>query len=237
MNFRDRFSLTAVLAVVLFLFFQVNCFSQGGWKIGIGNNLTDYHFLSSKGVKADYFKLGAGSSAFISSEKAFLDTSRLVGGTDRKSIYFQNNRFLSKVLSRLYYELGISYNQYNAIGDVQSIGFRYQTNYLGLVSGLGLSMPLGKGIGFGIKGKMLAQQLLQGTQELNSTFLDLQQDLDFNKPFIFFGGSVELTKRVNNGIILFVQGDQYSTYRSIIANVKNFNISTTNISFGIKFIP
>lgn len=237
MNSIDRFNIAAVLPICCFLLFSFNSFGQKGWKIGIGNNLTDYLFLSSKGVKADYFKLGAGSSAFISSEKPFLDTSRIVGGTDRKSIYFQNNRFLAKVLSRLYYELGVTYNQYNALGDIQSIGFSYQTNYLGLVSGIGLSIPLGKGFGFGFKGKVYAQQLLQGTQELNATFLDLQQDSDFNKPFIFLGGSVELTKRVNNGIILFLQADNYSSYRPLISNVKNFNISTNNISFGIKFTP
>ena len=92
-------------------------------------------------------------------------------------------------------------------------------------------------LGGGWPGAMYAQQLLQGTQELNGHFLDLSQDVDFNKPSFLGGYTLELNKQVNNGIILFVQGDQYNTFKPEIANTKSLNFSTYNISFGIKFRP
>ena len=146
-------------------------------------------------------------------------------------------RSLAKLLSRLEYEIGLSYNQYNANGDVQAYGFRYQTNYLGFLLGFGTHIGIGRGFSMGLKAKMYAQQLLQGTQELNGHFLDLSQDVDFNKPSFLGGYTLELNKQVNNEIILFVQGDQYNTFKPEIANTKSLNFSTYNISFGIKFRP
>ena len=227
----------AFYAMTFSLIFSVNTFGQGGWKIGLGNNLTEYQFRTTQGLQANYFKLGSGTSAFISSERSFLDTTRFLGGTDNKSIYFQNNRILSKLLSNLYYELGVSYNQYNALGDIQSIGFRYQTNYLGLVGGIGTIIPIYKGFSVGIKGKMYVQKLLQGIQELNSQFIDLQENNDFNKATTFLGGAVELNKRVNKGIILFMQVEHYNSMKPVESNVKTLNFSTSNFAFGIKFIP
>lgn len=227
----------AILAIFIDFISISASFGQRGWKIGIGNNLTEYKFVSSQGLKANYFKMGAGSSAFISSEKSFLDTTKFLGGTDRQSIYFQNNKTFAKLLSKITYEIGLSYNQYNATGDVQSYGFRYQTNYLGFLGGLGTYFEMGQGFSMGVKAKLYAQQLLQGTQELNGHFLDVREDVDFNKPLLFAGYSIELNKQVRSGIMIFVQGDHNKTFKSEVINAKTLNFSTYNLAFGIKFRP
>lgn len=230
-------NLMAWLTAVIFLLTTSNLFAQRGWKVGLGNTFTNYNFLSSKGLKADYFKLGSGNSAFISSEKPFLDTVRFIGGTDSKSVFFQKNKVLSKFLSKLHYELGVSYNQYNSLGNIQGFGFQYQTNFIGLFGGVGLVFPIYGGFSLGIKGKSYAQQMLQGTQELNAQFTNLQQDSDFNKPTIFVGGAIEINKQVNSNIILFIQADRYNSIKSVETNVKSLNFSAINASLGIKFIP
>jgi hypothetical protein len=212
----------------------LSSYGQKGWKLGLGNNLTEYNFLTSKGLPVTFLKQGSGNSIFISSERAFLDTLSFAGQTTKKAIYYQNHSFAAKLFTHLTYDLGITYNQYNAVGDTQMMLFNYQTNYMGIMGGLGPFINLGKGLSVAFKGTASLQKILQGSQQLSNQYIDLKQEVEFNGLKIFTGYSAELIKNMNNGLSLFVQAQRTQTYNKAVAGQENLNFSALNFSFGLK---
>jgi hypothetical protein len=220
--------------VPLFLINEPRAFSQDGWKLGLGNSNTQFKFLNSKGLPVTFLKQGSGNSIFISAEKTLLDSSIILGQTTERAVYFLNHPLMLKFLTHTTYEMGINFNQYNAVGDVQKITMNYQTNYLGIFVGGGPYIYLTKGIYLSLKGIFSLQKISQGTQQVNNQFMDLMQESDFNQWMYFAGYSGTLTKKLTNGLSLFVQAQQSRSYNPRTEGEENLNFSALNVSFGLK---
>lgn len=221
----------------LLFFFFINCsglLAQNSWKIGLGHNVTQYHFFDSKALPVNFLKQGSGNSFSISSESIMLDTLNLVGQTTRKAIYFLNHHFLKTLLSHLTYEFGLNFNQYNSVGDVQKIQIIYQTNYLGLYAAVGPYIHLTKNIYLSIKGALSIQKIVQGSQLFNNQYIDLMQEAEFNELMIFPAFSITMTKKLSKGLSLFVQSQQSKSFNRLIEGQENLNFSVMNFSFGLK---
>ena len=220
--------------VSLFLVNGPKLFSQDGWKLGLGNSNTQYMFLNSKGQPLTFLKQGSGNTIFISSEKTLLDSSIMLGQTTERAVFFLNHPFLLKFLTHTTYEMGLNFNQYNAVGDIQKITMNYQTSYLGFFVGGGPYVYLTKGIYLSIKGILSLQKISQGTQQLNNQYVDLMQEKEFNRIMYFVGYSGTLTKKLTNGLSLFVQAQQSRSYNLRTEGEENLNFSAFNFSFGLK---
>jgi len=72
-------------------------FSQT-WNFEAGNNITRYVFTNSAGNNPDFLKSSSGLHLSLSRE--------------------------NKISKAFVYDLGLAYNQYNNVGDVQNIPFR-----------------------------------------------------------------------------------------------------------------
>lgn len=220
--------------IYLVLFQRPYVLGQNGWKLGLGNSNTQYKFLNSKGILIDYLKQGSGNSIFISAENTFLDSSSIMGQTTERAVYFLNHPFMLKFLTHATYELGLNFNQYNAVGDIQKISINYQTSYLGIFAAAGPYVYLTKGIYLSIKGNFSLQKISQGTQQLNNQYVDLMQEKEFNHLMLFVGYSGTLTKKLTNGLSLFVQAYQSRSYNRRSEGQENLNFSSLNFTFGLK---
>ena len=81
---------------------------------------------------------------------------------------------------------------------------------------------------------MELQKISQGTQQVNNQFMDLMQESDFNQWMYFAGYSGTLTKKLTNGLSLFVQAQQSRSYNPRSEGEENLNFSALNVSFGLK---
>ncbi len=191
--------------ILLALFVPLFSFAQT-WNLSIGANNTNYIFTNSSGVNPTFIKPGSGLQFNLGYEKS-----------------------LSK---RFVYDAGLTYNQYNAVGDVQNIPFSYQTDFLGLSGGIGPKLEFRNDFTLILKARGAFQKMVNGNQFLQNHFVDLADDDQFSKARLFVGFSLELEKKVNQNCFVFTQYQHLDT-NTFGTSTLNFVPST--VSFGVKF--
>jgi hypothetical protein len=194
----------SIFTLLIAVFFTSTITAQS-WNFEAGNNLTRYVFTNSVGINPDFLKSSSGLHLALSRENK-----------------------LSKVFV---YDIGLAYNQYNSVGDVQNIPFSYQTDFMGLTGGIGPSYSGLHGLTVSAKASAAVQTLLNGTQFLQNRYLDLAGDDQFTGLKLSVGFTLSITKKVN---------DQMSVYTSFQhLDTNTFGTSTLNFipstfSFGLK---
>jgi hypothetical protein len=196
--------LTFTLILILALLGSSTLWAQT-WNIEAGNNITRYVFVNSVGNTPDYLKSGAGLHLSISRENK-----------------------LSKVLA---YDLGLAYNQYNSVGDVQNIPFSYQADFMGLTGGIGPSYDGPYGLTVSAKASGAIQTLINGTQFLQNHYLDLANDDQFTGLKVSIGFTLSISKKVNDQVSVFTSFQHLDT-NTFGSSSLNFIPST--FSFGLK---
>jgi hypothetical protein len=194
----------SIFTLLIAVFFTYTISAQS-WNFEAGNNITRYVFTNSAGNNPDFLKSSSGLHLALSRENK-----------------------LSKVFA---YDLGLAYNQYNSVGDVQNIPFSYQADFMGLTGGIGPSYTSIHGLTVSAKASAAVQTLINGTQFLQNRYLDLAGDDQFAGLKLSIGFTLSITKKVN---------DQMSVYTSFQhLDTNTFGTSTMNfvpstLSFGLK---
>jgi hypothetical protein len=191
--------------ITLLLLLVASTLSAQTWNLSVGANTTNYVFTNSAGVNPDYMKAGSGLQLNLGYEKAL--TKRFV------------------------YDAGLTYNQYNAVGDVQNIPFSYATDFLGLSGGIGPKLEFRNDFTLILKARGAVQKMVNGNQFLQNHYVDLGGDDQFSKARFFAGFSLELEKKVNSNLYIYTQYQHLDT-NAFGTSTLNFVPST--LSFGIK---
>jgi len=132
------------------------------------------------------------------------------------------------------YELGLAYNQYNNVGDVQNIPFSYQADFMGLTGGIGPSYIGLHGLTVSAKASAAAQLLTNGTQFLQNHYVDLAGDDQFSGLKLAVGFTLSITKQVNDQVSV------YTSFQHLDTNTfgtSTLNFIPSNFSFGLKLAP
>ena len=193
--------------ILLLLLLSFPAFCQS-YKVAVGSNITTYVFSNSSGVNPISLRSESGLSLQASKEFS-----------------------LSKVF---FLDLGLQYNQFNNVGDIQNIPLSYSTDFVGLGIGVGPSLSLGKGFDLLPKVNLSASKMIKGNQFNLNRYIDLSADEQFNSLRTLYGYSFELSKQVNDQLGLFVKYQHLDSY--------NFGSSTLNFipstfSIGISLHP
>jgi hypothetical protein len=196
-----------------FLFFfllSLPAYSQS-FQVAVGSNLTSYLFVNSASVNPANMRPASGIHLSINREKA-----------------------LSNVF---FFDLGINYNQFNTVGDVQNIPMSYTTDFLGLGAGIGPRIKLGKTLSVVVKGRLSAVKMINGNQMLLNRYIDLADDEQFNSVRTMYGLSLELRKQVSPQMSAFVSYQYMTSYKKFIepnkAGISTINFIPTTISIGL----
>jgi hypothetical protein len=193
-----------MLIRILFLFLlSLPAYSQS-YQLAVGSNLTNYLFVNSASTNPANMRAASGMHLSLNREKAL------------------SNDF--------YYDLGISYNQFNAVGDVQNIPMRYDTDFIGLGAGIGPHIKLGKTTSLVVKGRVSAVKMIHGNQLLLNRYINLADDDQFNSIRTLYGLSLDLRKQINAQVSTFVSYQYLTSYKQFI-NPNKTGTSTVN------FIP
>jgi hypothetical protein len=175
------------------------------WKFEVGSNLTRYGFTNAAGNNPDFLKPSAGFHVAILKE--------------------------DKIGKWLVYDMGVTLNQYNAVGDVQNIPFSYQANFIGVTGGIGPAFAISSGLILSAKFNASIQSMYNGTQLLQNNYLDLSSDSQFSGLKSFAGYTLEITKKVNKQVSL------YTNFQHLDTNAfgkSSLNFIPSTITFGIK---
>ena len=186
-----------------FLFFfllSLPAYSQS-FQVSVGSNLTSYLFVNSASTNPANMRPASGMHLSINRENAI------------------SNDF--------YYDFALSYNQFNAVGDVQNIPMSYATDFIGLGAGIGPRIKLGKTTSLVVKGRVSAVKMIQGNQMLLNRYINLAEDEQFNSVRTMYGLSLELRKQINSQVSTFVSYQYLTSYKQFIEPNKT-GTSTVN---------
>ena len=196
---------------ILFLFLlSLPAYSQS-YQLAVGSNLTNYLFVNSSSTNPANMRSASGLHLSLNREKAL------------------SNDF--------YYDLGISYNQFNAVGDVQNIPMRYDTDFIGLGAAIGPHIKLGKSFSLVVKGRVSAVKMIHGNQMLLNRYINLADDDQFNSLRTMYGLSLELRKQINAQVSTFVSYQYMTSYKQFIepnrTGKSTVNFIPTTFSLGL----
>jgi hypothetical protein len=183
----------------------VSSVSAQTWNLSVGSNTTRYAYTESQGINPTFMKPATGLNMTLGYEKSM---SR-----------------------RFQYDVGLTYSQYNAVGDVQNIPFSYATDFMGLLGGIGPKLEFRNDFTLMLKARGAVQTMVNGNQFLQNRYVDLSEDSQFSGLRYFVGFSLELEKKVNQNTYVFTQFQHLDT---IQFGVSTLNFVPSTFSFGIK---
>ena len=196
-----------------FLFFfllSLPAYSQS-YQLAVGSNLTNYLFVNSASTNPANMRAATGMHLSLHREAAI------------------SNDF--------FYDLGISYNQFNTVGDVQNIPMRYDTDFIGLGAGIGPHIKLGKTTSLVVKGRVAAVKMINGNQLLLNRYINLADDDQFNSIRTMYGLSLDLRKQINAQVSTFVSYQYMTSYKQFIepnkTGTSTVNFIPTTFSLGL----
>ena len=200
-----------MLIRILFLFLiSLPAYSQS-YQLAVGSNLTNYLFVNSASTNPANMRAATGMHLSLHREAAI------------------SNDF--------YYDLGINYNQFNTVGDVQNIPMSYHTDFIGLGAGIGPRIPLGKSLSVVVKGRVSAVKMINGNQMLLNRYINLADDDQFNSLRTMYGLSLELRKQINSQVSTFVSYQYMTSYKQFIepnrTGKSTVNFIPTTFSLGL----
>jgi hypothetical protein len=193
-----------IFTLLITLFF-VSSLQAQTWNLEAGNNITRYVFTNSAGNNPDFLKSSSGLHLSLSRE--------------------------NKLSKAFVYDVGLAYNQYNNVGDVQNIPFSYQADFMGLTGGIGPSYTGLHGLTVSAKASAAVQTLINGTQFLQNRYLDLSDDDQFSGLKFSVCFTLSITKKVNDQMAV------YTSFQHLDTNTfgsSTLNLVPSTFSFGLK---
>jgi len=199
-----------LLRILFFILLSLPAYSQS-YQLAVGSNLTSYLFVNSNSINPANLRAASGMHLSLHREAAI------------------SNDF--------YYDLGINYNQFITVGDVQNIPMSYHTDFIGLGAGIGPHIKLGKTTSLVVKGRVSAVKMINGNQLLLNRYINLADDDQFNSLRTLYGLSLELRKQINAQVSTFVSYQYLTSYKQFIepnkTGTSTVNFIPTTFSLGL----
>ncbi len=220
---------------------SILCFSYSGFaqqvKLSQGIAITTFDYINKDGQSIEGLKSGSGLAFQVSYHKAHLvDSTKYLINQSPIDIYLATHRRMATVLAWVNYDLGISFVQLNAVGDIQQNTFSYQTDFLGLQGKLGLRIPLPFKTSINLQGIASVNKIVHGNQFLMNRYIDLTQDLQFSGLKMMMGYGVEVEKRFSEKLAGFASYQYQQTFLPTRAGESTLNFKPTTGSVGIRFL-
>jgi hypothetical protein len=207
------------------------------FKLNQGIALTEFSYQNDQGQPFQGLKRGSGLAFQLSYHKANLvDSSKYKLEQSPFAIYLGQNPKIARLLSMINYDLGIQFNQLNAVGDIQNTAFSYQTDYIGLQGKLGFRIQLPFACSINLQGIASVNKIVHGNQLLLNRYVDLNEDPQFSQVKLMAGYGAELERQFSGKIAGFVAYQQSQTLNSNPVGLSTLNFTPSVFSIGIRFL-
>jgi hypothetical protein len=200
-----------------------------------GKTFTTYQLVNTQGLPFEGLKTASGSSMSLSYLGVFVDTLQTQKENPDKALSFSQHKTRTKILSIMHYSLGLHSFQMNALGAVQQIPLRYETEFVGLEAGIGIKFRVKNLLHFSARGIVSGNKLLMGTEVAGTNIYDLRQVNQFNDIKWMGGFEVQIQKKINPWISAFLQYQQTSTLSPTISDTGKLDFINKQYSIGISY--
>ena len=226
----------ALARLILSVFICSSAHAQQ-FKLNQGIALTQFNYQNDQGQAFQGLKRGSGLAFQLAYHKASLvDSAQYKLEQSPLAIYLGQNPKIARLLSMINYDLGIQFNQLNAVGDIQNTAFSYQTDYLGLQGKLGFRIRLPFASSINLQGIVSVNKIVHGNQLLLNRYVDLTEDPQFSQVKIMTGYGAELERQFSGKIAGFMAYQQSQTLNSNPIGLSTLNFTPSVFSIGIRFL-
>ena len=135
------------------------------WNYQMGINSSNFNYLSPSGIAQNSFQPDAGLHLSVQRSNRIIDSAKTP----------------SHFLRKLVYQVGLSINQFNSLGETQNIPFSYSSTYVGLQLGIGMKSRLGRGFSLHYRSLVQLHKLLVGSQKMGNQVFNLQANKQFEQ--------------------------------------------------------
>ena len=198
-----------IILTPLLLLFTIQ-FNAQDLELIVGRNFTTYDYTNSE---------GAGNPNLDGASGSYIEVSY--------NVPFNRNQ-------DFYYSLGLALNQFNATGGDYASNYSWDTNYLGVKSGLkyyftsrNSFVKAAAKTGFGIN------TIINGQQKINGATFDLTQEDEFTAVSVQPYLGIELKYEVTNGILIGVGYNYSKSFGVANGDAEKLNFNNSRFEFGI----
>ena len=197
-----------ILIPLLFLF--TIQFNAQDLELIVGRNFTTYDYTNSEGASNPNLDGASGSYIEVS-----------------YNVPFNRNQ-------DFYYSLGLALNQFNATGGDYASSYSWDTNYLGVKSGLKYYFtPRSSFVKAAVKTGFGINTIINGQQKINGATFDLTQEDEFTAVSVQPYLGVELKYEVSSGILLGVGYNYSKSFGVANGDAEKLNFNNSRFEFGI----
>lgn len=175
-----------------------------------GKNFTKYDFKSDTGSSPS---LQAGSGNFY--EIGYLITL--------------NNE-------KLKYNIGLSLNEYNAIGGNAVSSYSWNTQYMGIDNTFSIAFVNWNGLQASANGGLGISTLIYGKQNINGQYLDLASQKEFSGLWIAPNLGLKASYNVDNDIYLSLGYAYSKSFNVSNSTDEKLSFNNNQIQFGVHFM-
>lgn len=198
------------LSVLIMVFISLTKVYSQGVYFYTGKNFTSYDYKNSNGETNDILQSGVG------------DTYEMGYSMPLKN-------------KKLCYTIGLTLNEYNAIGGTSVSSYKWNTEYIGIQNSLLFSFLEKKCFVIAVKGGLNLSTILYGKQEINGAVYNLINEKEFSgliiQPVIGIQTKFKLTEYGYMSL-----GYNYSKSINISnSSQEKLSFNTNQILFGIHF--
>ena len=197
-----------LLALVLLVFSIQNIHSQEIY-LQTGKNYTKYDYKSNSSSSPS---LQSGSGNFY--EIGYVMTL--------------NNE-------KLKYAVGLSLNEYNAIGGDINSSYSWNTQYMGVENTFSIAFVNWKGLQASANGGFGISTLIYGKQNLNGQYLDLSSQKEFSGLWIAPKLGLTASYNVDNDIYLSLGYAYSKSFNVSNSTEEKLSFNNNQIQFGVHF--
>lgn len=195
--------------LIAFLLLSFQLFSQEAYFLA-GSNFTKYVYKSSEGAITTQLQSGTGATF----EMGY-------------SIPFKNQK--------IYYSLGVTLNDYNALAGSPSESYEWNTKYIGVQNAVSYTFSISNNFELAVKGGVNFSTLLYGKQNINGAVYDLMGQDEFSGIFLSPFAGVQTRYKLNEMGYLSL-GYAFSKSMNPFNNSEEkLSFDTNQILFGIHF--
>lgn len=196
---------------LLFTFLVASCqlFSQEAYFLA-GSNFTKYTFKSSEGAMTTQLQSGTGST-------------------------FEMGYSFPIKAEKIYYSVGVTLNDYNAVAGSQSESYAWDTKYIGIQNAVSYNFPVSDNFQLVVKAGVNLATIIYGKQNIDGAVYDLTGQDEFSGMLIspFFGGE---TRYKLNDLGYLSLGYAFSkSINPFNTSQEKLSFNTNQILFGIHF--
>lgn len=182
-----------------------------------------------------YMELGSTISSFDYKNSQGLPLDNLLSKSD--SYFGMGYRQVINNQKTLFLAIGVSYNNYGAIGSESSVDnfFEWDVSYLGLKAGLDYRIFQLRDLSFFVKGSVASEFLIRGNQTINNDVYNLVGEKEFNNNILFLRVGIGLQYPISNSTAIYA-GYSYGKSVLISSGENAEKLKLNAHQFGIGFI-